>query len=124
MDTIVSGIKVHAEDTVFAGMSEALIAVEIKMCIDKACDDIDEHHTRLPSRYRVGEVYPLTGVTLEADDADSPLNVLYEAQGIRFERIRRITGYLTGNLDSWNNSKRAEERDRVKHGLDGVKGGG
>lgn len=33
----------------------------------------------------------------------------------RFERIRRITGYLTGTLDKWNNAKRAEERDRVKH---------
>ena len=32
-------------------------------------------------------------------------------------RIRRITGYLTGNLDSWNGAKQAEERDRIKHGL-------
>ena len=32
-----------------------------------------------------------------------------------FERIRRITGYLTGDLSSWNSAKRAEEKDRVKH---------
>ena len=32
-----------------------------------------------------------------------------------FERIRRITGYLVGTLDKWNNAKRAEERDRIKH---------
>lgn len=32
-----------------------------------------------------------------------------------FERIRRVTGYLSGTLDTWNNAKRAEERDRVKH---------
>ena len=31
-------------------------------------------------------------------------------------RMRRITGYLTGDLSSWNSAKRAEERDRVKHG--------
>ncbi|MDD6891911.1 MAG: anaerobic ribonucleoside triphosphate reductase [Bacteroidales bacterium] len=31
-------------------------------------------------------------------------------------RMRRITGYLTGDLNSWNSAKRAEERDRVKHG--------
>ena len=37
--------------------------------------------------------------------------------GPRFERIRRITGYLVGTTDRWNNAKRAEERDRVKHGL-------
>jgi len=34
-----------------------------------------------------------------------------------FERIRRITGYLVGTLDRFNNGKRAEERDRVKHNL-------
>jgi len=33
------------------------------------------------------------------------------------ERIRRITGYLVGSMDRWNNAKRAEERDRVKHTL-------
>ncbi|MCL1846734.1 MAG: anaerobic ribonucleoside triphosphate reductase [Coriobacteriia bacterium] len=36
---------------------------------------------------------------------------------IPFERIRRITGYLVGTLDRFNNAKRAEERDRVMHGL-------
>ena len=39
-------------------------------------------------------------------------------QGVGFERIRRITGYLVGTTDRFNNAKRAEERDRVKHGLD------
>lgn len=34
------------------------------------------------------------------------------------ERIRRITGYLTGTLDRFNNAKKAEENDRVKHSLD------
>lgn len=36
-------------------------------------------------------------------------------EGIKFERIRRITGYLVGSLDKWNNAKRSEEKDRVKH---------
>ena len=35
----------------------------------------------------------------------------------KFERIRRITGYLVGTLDRFNNAKRAEESERVKHGL-------
>lgn len=38
-------------------------------------------------------------------------------QGVGFERIRRITGYLVGTLDRFNNGKRAEEKDRVKHGV-------
>ena len=33
------------------------------------------------------------------------------------ERIRRITGYLVGTTDRFNDAKRAEEHDRVKHGL-------
>ena len=37
---------------------------------------------------------------------------------VSFERIRRITGYLVGTLDYFNNAKRAEEHDRVKHNLD------
>jgi ribonucleoside-triphosphate reductase len=38
-------------------------------------------------------------------------------EGVRFERIRRITGYLVGTLDKWNDAKKAEEKDRVKHGV-------
>ncbi len=36
-------------------------------------------------------------------------------EGVGFESIRRITGYLVGTVDRFNNGKRAEERDRVKH---------
>lgn len=36
-------------------------------------------------------------------------------KGVPFQRIRRITGYLVGTLDQWNDAKKAEERERVKH---------
>lgn len=36
---------------------------------------------------------------------------------VNFDRIRRITGYLVGTLDRFNDAKRAEEHDRVKHTL-------
>ena len=36
-------------------------------------------------------------------------------QGVKFERIRRVTGYLVGTLDRFNNAKRDEVEDRVKH---------
>lgn len=38
-------------------------------------------------------------------------------KGVRFERIRRITGYLVGTMDKWNNAKKSEEKDRVKHNV-------
>lgn len=38
-------------------------------------------------------------------------------ENVKFDRIRRITGYLVGTTDRFNNGKRAEEKDRVKHTL-------
>ena len=38
-------------------------------------------------------------------------------KGVKFERIRRITGYLVGTLDKWCDAKKAEEKDRVKHSI-------
>lgn len=43
-------------------------------------------------------------------------------KGIGFERIRRITGYLVGTMDKWNDAKQAEEAERVKH-IDGLEAG-
>ena len=38
-------------------------------------------------------------------------------ENVKFVRIRRITGYLVGTTDRFNDAKRAEEKDRVKHTL-------
>lgn len=38
-------------------------------------------------------------------------------EGIKFERIRRITGYLVGTIDRFNDAKAKEVKERVKHGL-------
>lgn len=45
------------------------------------------------------------------------INLDYVLQPAKFERIRRITGYLVGTIDRWNNAKRSEEHDRVKHDM-------
>ena len=44
-------------------------------------------------------------------------NLTYEWEPVPFERIRRITGYLVGTMDRWNDAKTAEEKERVKHGI-------
>lgn len=36
-------------------------------------------------------------------------------EGVKFERIRRITGYLVGTIDRFNDAKKKEVEDRVKH---------
>lgn len=53
--------------------------------------------------------------TLDPDDPDM-IDLEYKWVNVPFHRLRRITGYLVGTLGRWNNAKRAEERDRVKHG--------
>ena len=42
-------------------------------------------------------------------------NAERNGNGVQFERIRRITGYLVGTVDRWNDAKKAELDDRVKH---------
>lgn len=49
------------------------------------------------------------------ESSDGGVDLNWKAQGEKFERIRRVTGYLVGTLDRWNNAKQAEERERVKH---------
>lgn len=49
---------------------------------------------------------------------DDMVDITWVKRGQKFERIRRITGYLVGTIDRWNDAKQAEEQDRVKH--DGI----
>ncbi len=48
------------------------------------------------------------------------VNLTYRLIPVPFDRIRRITGYLVGTMDRWNDAKRAEEHDRVKHSVAGM----
>lgn len=59
---------------------------------------------------------PVCGYNGIIDDV-CPLCGRTEEEHHGFERIRRITGYLVGTLDRFNDGKKAEEHDRVKHGM-------
>lgn len=74
---------------------------------------IEEMHRRHPDKQFQEMTFTIEGDTVRID---------YVYEPIPFERIRRITGYLTGTLNRWNNAKRCEESDRVKH--DAVRGSG
>ena len=60
-----------------------------------------------------GEVVDTLDLKVDGDFVD--MNYTFETAP--FERIRRITGYLVGTVDRFNDGKRAEEHDRVKHGI-------
>ncbi len=60
---------------------------------------------------------PVCGYTGVIDNVCPRCGRSEEEGGEKFERIRRITGYLVGTLDRFNDAKQAEVRDRVKHGI-------
>ena len=54
---------------------------------------------------------------MKSELTETKAEVKMVGEGVAFERVRRITGYLVGTLDHFNDAKRAEVRDRVKHSL-------
>ncbi|RDB62008.1 hypothetical protein C1878_09330 [Gordonibacter sp. 28C] len=67
---------------------------------------------------RAHEQHPhqvLSFLKLDVDGEDVGISYGFEPEP--FDRIRRITGYLVGTMDRWNDAKTAEESDRVKHGI-------
>lgn len=92
METWVNGVKVLNN----GGYDDDEIKRYIEKAKEQAGDDISE-------------------ITLTPKDGK--VEVTYVSILRKFERIRRVTGYLTGSTDSWNNAKKAEEKDRVKHNI-------
>ena len=67
----------------------------------------------------VKEKYPdeiIDEIILSFDD-EGYVNIETHKHSVPFNRLRRITGYLVPSMSKWNNAKRAEENDRVKHGI-------
>ncbi len=67
---------------------------------------------------RAQQLYPdknIEGMDITVDG--DYVNIQYHFADIPFQRIRRITGYLVGTVDRFNNAKRAEVEDRVKHSV-------
>ena len=57
----------------------------------------------------------VAGLRLDVDGED--VEITYDLAPVPFDRIRRITGYLVGTMDRWNDAKTSEEHDRVKHSV-------
>ena len=97
MKTIIDGVEISTND-------EHATEEELKIYLE----EIQRKHT--------GKRITKLILTVDGDY----LNVEYHFAPEKFERIRRITGYLVGTLERWNNYKRAEEHDRKKHTTDTV----
>lgn len=76
--------------------------------IEKAIEMMQEEENR--------RVVEITVVHAEGEDEDT-YRITPVFEKIPFQRLRRITGYLVGTTDRWNNAKLAELEDRVSHGV-------
>jgi len=74
----------------------------------------DEELTIYLTQQQAKSIHKIIKGTVTVDGDFIDINTVYEI--VPFERLRRITGYLVGTTARWNDAKRAEERDRVKHG--------
>lgn len=72
--------------------------------------ELDAYINRANAKYAIGTVQALD-VHIDGDYVD----LRYHLAPRPFSRIRRITGYLVGDMSHWNDAKAAEEHDRVKH---------
>ena len=75
-------------------------------------EEMDAYIAHARERYPHATITALD-IALDGDFAD----ITYHYHEPKFERIRRITGYLVGTTERFNNAKRAEEQDRVKHSI-------
>ncbi len=92
-------------------MKEVINQVDVEVLNGEMSEDEIKEYIQY-----VKKKYPhetLTALTLTIDGEFVDLH--YHLQPEPIQRIRRITGYLVGTLDRFNDAKRAEERDRVKH---------
>ena len=64
---------------------------------------------------RATQKYGVEPLHIDINVCGDEVELDYDLGARPFHRIRRITGYLVGTLDRFNNAKRAEESERVKH---------
>ena len=83
-----------------------------EMSLEEAAEYIRIVNERHPNVNGWADIFELPGI-------DDEIEIRIEAAPVPFQRIRRITGYLTGTVDRWNNAKKSELADRVKHGTKG-----
>ena len=86
----------------------------IKVTYDDGLPKEEVHAYVERAKKRFGRT--LHGIDIQVDpDDEEYVNITYDTSKVPFQRLRRITGYLVGDMSRWNNAKRAEEKDRVKH---------
>lgn len=89
--------------------------MDIKITGELDAEEVEYYRIRAISKFSDKQIESMH-ITVDGDYVD----IEYKWKPIPFERIRRITGYLVGTTARWNDAKKAEEQQRVKHGVKGA----
>lgn len=79
-------------------------------------EEIEAYKEHVKNKYP-GDI--IDEIILKFDD-EGYVDIEIHKHTIPFIRLRRITGYLVNSIERWNDGKKAEERDRVKHSISEV----
>ena len=88
---------------------------------------VDEMYNEMLKRCGIMNRFTPGDLDITDEEEDEETGIEYDpdvyrqrpelGKGVKFERIRRITGYLVGDVNRWNNGKKSELKDRTKHEL-------
>ena len=92
-------------------MKQTIDNVEVEVVYGESCEEEMKEYVHYVQQQYPQETLTALVLTVDGDFVD----MHYYLQPQPIQRIRRITGYLVGTLDRFNDAKRAEEHDRVKH---------
>ncbi len=115
-ELIAKEVSKLSEDQINTELDNRLAKITGNIEIDSRIGDMELLcYLRFIEAEQVKNKDALKDVTIKVDPKTDEASYDYTMQPPQFQRIRRITGYLVGTLDRFNNAKRAEEHDRTKH---------
>lgn len=83
---------------------------------DKITEDMANEAVKYAEEHKDIKIAVIDSIIVTKENNEANFTVMYKDEDQpKISRIRRITGYLTGTTDRWNNAKRAELKDRVCH---------
>ena len=82
--------------------------------VDIATEDVAKDYIAYAEEHKTEDA-KIEKIVITKNGEEAEIKIEYVQDKPKIERIRRITGYLTGALNVWNDAKRAEESERVKH---------
>ena len=82
--------------------------------VENATEDVAKDYVAYAEEHKTEEA-KIDKIVVSKNGEEAEIEIKYVQDKPKIERIRRITGYLTGALNVWNDAQRAEESERVRH---------